>query len=228
MEIEERQDGNYCYVVINLGKERDFELINKIKTKAEEDSKKVNPSYLDGSICNKDLKYFNNLGGVLAEESVKQYILYLFDNLGVKGEILEEPFVNHKDHRDIKLKINGKIITLEIRSSFNYLTFLKNVLEGKFSLLASYTTSYKGEEPKKDFYITVIHRYKNDEIINKLEDNVEVFIIGGASEKTFQEKGELNKSKLKQKGAEYFIISPIKSVPDVPALFKEILLKNGK
>ena len=229
MKIEERVQDNYKYLTITLNSKEDSEILEKIKDKAKKDYIKVNPHYLDGSMCPKDLKYCNNLGGVLAEEVVKSYIRDLIKKHNLDCSIIEEDFVNHQEHRDIKIKLNGKIKTLEVRSSFNYLANLEGVLNGKFSLIGSYTTSYKGEEPEKDYYITVIHRYKNMEIINKIEKEVEVFIIGGASRELFKEIGKKDSRKFKQSGTEYLIISPINSVPGVTALFNKILeIKDGE
>ena len=41
------------------------------------------------------------------------------------------------------------------------------------------------------------------EIISKLNNSVEVFIIGGASNSTFEKMGHKSTSKLKQKNTEY-------------------------
>jgi len=226
MDFKEKSYKDYVYVVASLNYFDDKTKIDHILKKAETTSKKVNQKYLNGQICSPKIKLLNNIGGILAEEVVKEYIKFLIRKNFIDAEILEDNFTNYESHRDIKVRVGKTIKTLEIRSSFNYLAQLEGVLSGKFSLLGKYVTSYKSSEPEKDFYITVIHRYKNEEIENKIRDNVEVFIIGGASKEKFIEIGIVDKEKLKQYKATYNIISPIIKADNVPTVFKEILEIN--
>ena len=133
--------------------------------------------------------------------------------------------MRHDTHFDNKLKKGNNIITLEVRSSFNYITSIERVLTGAFSIIGTYTTSYKHKETEKDFFITIIHRYKNDQIINLIYNKIELYIIGGVSKHILLKYGKNDEGKLKQKNASYKIISPITSVPDVENLINEILFK---
>jgi len=229
MEIREENYNGYTYVVIKLKNSEDKEILEQIKKKAKETADKVNAKSPSGFRRSLELRYWNNLGGILAEEVVKIYLNNIIEANKINAEVLEEEFTTYEDHRDIKIKVAEEIKTLEVRSSFNYLASLQNVLSGKFSLIGQYTTSYKNLEPDKDFYITIIHRYRNEEIENKLNNEVEVFIVGGASKERFRQIGKQDDKKLKQGSAKYLIISPITQSNNVPDLFKEIFgIKENK
>lgn len=224
MIIEEKSLEGYEYISIKLNKNEDKEVLSDIKQKAEGDATKVNKRSPNGQIRDNNLIRYNNLGGVLAEEVVKIYLKNKAEEKRVLIEIYSSPFTGHFEHRDIKIKINGKIKTIEVRSSFQYKTTLQRVFTGAFSLIGNYTTSYKGEEPEKDFYIQVIHRYENPEIMNKIDEEVEALIIGGGTKNLFEEIGE--KKFLKQEGAEYLVINPINKTKGVNFLGREILDLN--
>lgn len=221
MNIREELSGNYKYIVVEFSNRIDSDLLKAIKERAEEDSKNVNPMSPSGEIRPEDLIYFNNIGGIIAEESVKSYLMLLIKSNNLNAEILPSPFINCQDHRDIKIRVNDKVKTIEVRSSFQYKTTLQRVFSGAFSLIGKYTTSHKGQEPDKDFYVTVIHRYENKQMMLMLQSKIEVLIVGGAHSDIFNKIGE--KKFLKQENAEYLIINPINRVEDVPKLFNNIL-----
>jgi hypothetical protein len=223
MKIKKEVDDGYIFVVVGLKNPEDKKIIEGIKQKALKDSSKVNKRSPNNLARSPELIYWNNLGGILAENVVKYYLNDLIREGNINAKILEEEFTTHEDHRDIKIRVGDIIKTIEVRSSFNYLASLKGVLSGKFSLIGQYTTDYKKTEPEKDFYITVIHRYKNEEIISRINKEVEVFIIGGASKEDFKNKGREDNRKLKQGNASYIIISPISSADNVPKVFSDIL-----
>ena len=223
MHYETKAYKGYEYIVYKLTKNEDSIILNEVIEKAKEDYKKQNKKAPSGEIRPDDLIYCNNIGGVLAEKVVRLHLQGLIDKHKINARLLPSSFTTHAEHKDIKIEINGRIKTIEIRSSFNYLTSLENVLTWAFSLLGKYTTSYKLEEPDKDFYITIIHRYKNREILSKLANSVEVFIIGGASREIFNKRGIKNDPKLKQEDANYLTIRPIISAPNLQLVFNEIL-----
>ncbi len=223
MKIEEEKEGEYGFIVVKMKNREDKELIEKMKEKAKNVSDKVNAKSPSSFIRSPELIYWNNLGGVLAEEVVKSYLAYLIRESNVDAEIFEEEFTTYEDHRDIKIRVGDMIRTIEVRSSFNYLASLNGVLSGKFSLIGQYTTNYKKIEPEKDFYITVLHRYKNESILGKIESEVEAVIIGGASKEEFKKIGKVDNRKLKQENASYLIISPIKLAKNVADVFKDII-----
>lgn len=221
MLINEREMNGYNFVSIKLSQKEDKEILSKIMDKAEEDARKVNKKSPDGKVRREELIGYNNLGGCLAEEVVKTYIGKIAKENNIEVKIYSPPFTGHFEHRDIIVEVNGKIKTIEVRSSFQYRTTLQRVFEGAFSLIGNYITSYKRKEPEKDFYIQVIHRYVNPEIMDKIKEEIEAFIIGGGSKELFGKIGE--KRFLKQEGAEYLVINPINKTKGVNALAKEIL-----
>lgn len=221
MIIEEKNLDGYNYVSVKFNVNEDKEILSRIKEKAKEDAIKVNKKSQAGKIREEDLIGYNNLGGVLAEEVVKVYLNYKAKENNLNVNIFSPQFTGYFEHRDIKVDINGKIKTIEVRSSFQYKTTLQRVFTGAFSLIGGYITSYKREEPEKDFYIQVIHTYENPEILNKIDNEIEALIIGGGAKALFEEMGE--KRFLKQERAEYLVINPINKTKGVNYLAKEIL-----
>jgi len=193
MIIEEKEINNYTYVSVKFNAKEDKKILDKIKQKAKEDALKVNKKSPDGIIRENDLIGYNNLGGVLAEKIVKLYLNQKAEQNNIKVNIFSPPFTGHFEHRDIKINLNGKEKTIEIRSSFQYKQpDLNKVISSSLSLIGPYTTSYKGEEPEKDFFIQVFHRYFNPEIIEKIENEIEAIIIGGV-QKNLEMKMAQNK-----------------------------------
>jgi hypothetical protein len=184
----------------------------------------MNKKSPNGQIRSEEKILQNSMGGVLAEESVKIYLKEKAKEYDKNVEIYSLPFNGHLEHRDIYVKINGKIKTIEVRSSFQYKTTLQRVFSGAFSLIGNYVTSYKFTEPQKDFYIQVIHRYENSEIIKKFSDKLDVLIVGGGSNELFKKIGK--NEFLKQEGATYLLINPINSTNGIVSLVKEILEIN--
>lgn len=219
----------YSYVISKNNYTVDNIFLEDILKKGKEDAEQQNKNNPAGEIRNKDKIIFNNIGGVLAEEIVKKYLEKLIFENNLNAEIIPTPFIDHETHRDIKIKINDKIKTIEVRSSFQVSPRLQisGVLTWAFRLLGRYTTTYKPEEKEKDFYITVIHRYRNEEILNKIKSEVETHIIGGASKESFNKIGIDDNKGLKQGQACYRVINPIISAEkDTVDLFKEILEIN--
>jgi len=226
MRIKEEKYQNYKYIIIELNKSEDKDLLERIKQKAKEDSEKQNKKNPKGEIRTEEWIYYSNLAGVLAEESTKLYISHIINKNNLNAEVYSPEFTTHYLHRDIIVKINNRKKTIEVRSSFQTSSHLgiSGILTKYFRLLSNYTTSYKKDEPNKDFYITVLHRYNNEEIISKIEDSVEVFIIGGASKEVFDKYGIDDSEGLKQGDACYKIIKPIISCPnDTIEVIEEIL-----
>lgn len=222
MRIREGKVGNYDYIIITLTKGDDERFLNSIKEKANNDEKQVYSRGPNNEIRSEEVIKSSNLGGVLAEESIKAYLKKIIEEKHINAEILPSPFTGYLEHRDIKIKVNGIVKTIEIRSSFQYIQpDFSRVINGSFSLISYYYTAYKKQEPKKDFYITVYHRYQPSEIIDRLNKEVDVFFVGGASYKVFDEMGYWDD--LRQKGAHYFIIKPINKTKGVKALMNEIL-----
>jgi hypothetical protein len=226
MNFREEQYNNYKYVIADLNYSSDKDFLENVEKEGKENAEKQNKSNPAGEIREKNKIIFNNVAGVLAEEIVKEYLIKLISDFNINAKIIPTPFIDHATHKDIKIEVNGKIKTIEIRSSFQISPRLtiKGVLTWAFRLLGRYTTNYKKGEEEKDFYVTIIHRYRNEEILTKIKNKVEAYIIGGASKEVFDKIGSDDNSGLKQGKACYRIIKPIISAPkDTPNLFKEIL-----
>ncbi|VVB82433.1 Uncharacterised protein [uncultured archaeon] len=217
--------GSYRWIKVILNSSDDASLIARIKEKALEVSKKVNPKNLGREVRTPEEIYNHCLPGIFAEEVVKGYLRRLGEENDIDLEVIEEEFSSYKTHVDVKIKLNGNIKTIEVRSSFQYLTALINALNGKFGLIGTYIHASKKHEEIKDFHITVLHRcnpIEFEDIIDKF--NPETLIIGGVSRDDLKIYGELDKGKMKQEGVEYLQVRPIISAPkDTIDLFKKIL-----
>lgn len=218
-------EGNYHWVNVSLTPLEDASLIARIKKKALAVSGKVNPKNLGREIRADRDKYIHCLSGIFAEEVVKGYLHKLGVENNLNLEIVEEEFNSYETHIDVKIKLNEVIKTIEVRSSFQYLTSLSNALNGKFALIGIYTHKSKIKEDMKDFHVTVFHRCKPEEFENYLEKfNPETLIIGGISKEDLIKYGKKDEGKFKQQGTEYLEIRPIKSAPkDTVDLFRNIL-----
>lgn len=225
MDFQECQEGNYRWIKIILKPLEDSPLITKIKKKAIVVSGKVNPKNLGREVRTKAEIYIHCLSGIFAEEAVKEYLRKLGSQNHLNLEVIEEEFNSYETHVDVKIKINEKIKTIEVRSSFQYLTTLSRAINGKFGLLGTYIHKSKTHEKIKDFHITVLHRCNPEAFERNLNRfNQETLIIGGVSREDLLEQGEKDEGRLKQEGVEYLQVRPIISAPkDTIDLFKEIL-----
>lgn len=226
MQFNVESFNGYRYIVVKLDYITDKNFVDKVISRATEEASRQNKNSPAGEIRSKQRILDNNIAGFLAEEVVAEYIKSISSQNNLANQLIPTPFVNHPTHRDIKIKVNSKEKTLEVRSSFQISPHLKieGILTWAFRLLGKYATSYKKEEADKDYYITVIHRYRNEEIMQKITSKVDTLIIGGASKEVFEEIGKDENKGLKQGDAIYRVISPINSAPkDVVELFEEIL-----
>jgi len=226
MNFREEQFNNYKYIIADLDYSIDRIFLDNVEKIGRENAEKQNKNSPAGEIREKNIIIYNNIAGVLAEEIVIEYLKKLISDFKVNAKIIPTPFESHATHRDIKIEVNGKEKTIEVRSSFQISPRLTigGVLTWAFRLLGRYTTTYKKVEQEKDFYVTIIHRYRNEEILAKIKDKVEIYIIGGASKEIFDKIGVDDNSGLKQGKACYRVIKPIISAPkDTPDIFKEIL-----
>ncbi len=226
MDFREEEYNHYKYAIADLDYAYDKDFLDMVDKKGREDAEKQNKNDTSGRIRGKNEIIFKNIGGVLAEKVVKEYLKKLISDSKIDAKIIPTPFTDHETHRDIKIEVNGNIKTIEVRSSFQTSPYLQiiGILTKHFSLIGRYTTAYKKNEVKKDYYITVLHRYKHEEIVYKIKNKVEAYIIGGASNEVFEEIGYDDNKKLKQGEACYRIINPIILTPkDTIEIFNEIL-----
>tara|TARA_Y100000310_G_C20587342_1_gene766157 strand:+ start:579 stop:1292 length:714 start_codon:yes stop_codon:yes gene_type:complete len=232
MKFIEETHGKYRYIVVEMNSSLDKDFLDEIEVKGKENSKKQIEFMPSGEVRDKERIIDNNIAGVLAENVVKKYLQENIDKFKIDSEIIPSPFVDHETHIDIKIRVKEKIKTIEVRSSFQISPKLtmEGILTRAFKLIGRYTTNYKKKEDEKDFYITVIHRYKNEEIRDLIKNNIKAYIIGGGSKESFNKYGVYDNKGLKQGEACYRVIKPIISAPkDTVSLFKDILeIKHGK
>lgn len=156
-----------------------------------------------------DERFDKCLGGAIAERVVIDYITKKFDEHGIKVEIKTNLMIDEEGQDiDIMINYNRKSLSLEIRSSFSYKTTLERIFTGAFSILGWYTTRSKPKETPKDVYICVVYHFWPGHIRERADDNnLHVFIAGGATKELMKLKGK--DKNLKMRGATYRIINPI-------------------
>jgi hypothetical protein len=165
------------------------------------------------------------LGGAIAERIVIYYITKNLCEHGIKAEIQTNLMVDEEGQDiDITLNYNEKSVSLEVRSSFSYKTTLQRIFTGAFSILGWYTTSLKPKETHKDVYITVVYHFWPGHIRERADNNnLRVFIAGGATKELMASKGK--DKHLKMKGATYRVINPILEGMTTDQLCEEIVGK---
>ena len=150
-----------------------------------------------GQIRSKDVKLRKRYLGALAENLLVKYLQHTFRQ---DARVIKEPFKTYEQHVDIEIHWNnGKMTTLEVRSSFYYATYLRNVIGKHFKTLGPYATGRKPGETLKDFYLQGVLRQSFN-----IEQTHTLYFTGGAPGHWFTERGEV--STLKQDGAEYLVI----------------------
>lgn len=233
-QIIERID-SYEYIITTFSYESDKQVLDGLIDEAAELAGIVNPFGPDGRLRSTGVRFNKNLGGLLAERAFREYVDGLINkkNLNVRikeiSELKEEVVGNISWNQiDLILEVNGMIKTMEIRSSFSYKTSLRRLFgfplindKGAFSIIGWYTHTHKPIEEKKDYYIFCIHYYHPDNILVLCQDEIEVYIAGAASKETLEKKGY--NSDLKQRGASFRIINPLRSVPDPVKVINDIL-----
>jgi hypothetical protein len=211
--------------------------------KLAEDVCEKNPS---GEVRTEERKLLSSFCGLIAEKVVKQLIseklMLIKDCVKIKGANVSSENFNYESHNDIEIHhlLNGDMTTIEVRSSIPYMGSFDKVLNKEFDILGYYITSYKSNEPKKDYYFRVLFHnprdYKNDNLkyafnnkdtgINHFK-KVKVYFVGGCTLNDLENHGEPDN--LKQGNAEYKVIRPITKGRDaleiLEILEKDILIK---
>jgi len=212
---------NYKYLTLSYTYEKDKNVLEEIKNKAFNLAKTVDVHSPSGRERSFEERKDKAAGGVLAEYATISYLKKLIEEYSLNAEIKSTDFGSAKDQLDIKLDVNGKEKTVEVRSSFSYKTTFQRLFEGAFSIIGWYTTHAKPIEEKKDFYVFVVHYFHPKEILDRLSDKIQTHILGVVSKETLEKIGE--DKTLDQYGAQYRVINPIIKAPDVITGFNEIL-----
>lgn len=144
--------------------------------------------------------------GVLSERLL---INHFQDELGHSVHVSNRAFVDYSNHVDIEIEVDGRITTLEVRSSFLYAR-LQNIVCELHGVIGPYSTSYKPGESRKDFYLYALI---NERVENfNFEREHTLYFASGAPYQMFMEKGEQHN--LKQQDANYLLIVPMVKAMD--------------
>lgn len=149
-----------------------------------------------GEIRTEDQQLIKRYLGALTENLLVEH---LQAELGHSVHVVKKPFETYEKHVDIEIHWDGNMTPLEVRSSFYYAYYLRNVIGRHFKTLGPYSTARKPGEKVKDFYLQGVLRQNF-----RIEDRHTLYFTGGAPGHWFLEKGTV--STLKQEGAEYLVL----------------------
>lgn len=235
MKIKTQAIEGYEYYAVTFDYNQDSELLDGLIDKAREMSSRVNPHSSGGRYRQEGTRTNKLLGGLLTEAAVIEILRRFANEEGIPLKITESTFIQDLDlaklgfnQIDLRLLVKGAFVNLEIRSSFSYKTSLQRLFgvplidgKGAFSIIGWYSSQNKPCEVKKDYYVFGIHHYDPVEVIDRAQSRVQLYIAGIASKATLESLGF--NSSLKQQGATFRIINPIKEAPCPVLGIREIL-----
>ena len=165
-----------------------------------------------GQMRTEDVKLRKRYLGALAENLLVEHLKDTFQR---EAQVIKKPFETYEKHVDIEIHWNnGKITNLEVRSSFYYATYLRNVIGKHFKTLGPYATGRKPGETLKDFYLQgVLRQSFSTEQIHTF------YFTGGAPGHWFTERGTIYS--LGQGEAEYLAL-PMTNGMDTIGVIDEI------
>ena len=150
----------------------------------------------------------------LGAQAENLLVEYLQAQLGSGVKVDKEPFESYAQHVDIVISWSGGEMTLEVRSSFYYATYLRNVIGRHFKTLGPYSTARKPGETVKDFYLQTVLRQSFN-----INETHTICFTGGAPGHWFTERGVVDS--LEQDGAEYLVIPMLEGM-DTTGIVNEI------
>ena len=139
--------------------------------------------------------------GILSE---KLLVNHLQDKLEANTSVSNRVFEDYGNHVDIEIEKDGRITTLEVRSSFLYIPLERSVCV-RHGVIGPYSTSYKPGENPKDFYLYALINQARERF--SFEKKHTLYFASGAPFEWFLEKGE--EHNLKQENANYLLIIPM-------------------
>ena len=157
----------------------DKDLMDLLRTKAEELVRQVNPGAANNSMHERSPERIlaDCIAGVVSEYFWK---LYLNSEENV---VSETEFDDASRQIDLKVISNNKKI--EVRSSFprNGIEFAICHPSYEFDVIGPYSNNYKPGEIQKDYYVrTLFHLYNPTDIISMISaDSFKVYLTGGAT-----------------------------------------------
>lgn len=235
MDLEIVEIEKYKLIKIRYNYKIDRLVIDNIINKSKQLLDKLNSKAPNGIVRNSAHKENMIVGGLLAEHSIHFCLNEISKTKKIDLKILNSTFDEDNNsvlgnQTDLSISVNGIIKTIEVQSSFcyKYYTTLGRLIgfplkNGKsaYSIIGWYSASYKKLEIHKDYYLFIIHYYNPEDLKIKIYDFLDVYIVGGASKKTLEEKGY--DTNLGQNGAKYRVINPINGVKDCLDVINEIL-----
>ena len=185
---------NFNVVGFEISPSEDRIHINKARAEAREHG--GDPHNTAGEMRTEDEQFIKRYLGALMENLLVEY---LQSELGHGIHVVKKPFETYEKHVDIEIHWDGNMTPLEVRSSFYYARYLRNVIGKHFKTLGPYSTARKPGETVKDFYFQGVLRQNFN-----IEDIHTPYFTGGAPGHWFLERGTV--STLKQDGAEYLVL----------------------
>ena len=200
------------------------EALNKAKQLAN----KVNPHAPDGTIRKPEKIFAVNFAGCLAEIACINYFNgYFRQKNAFHLRAHSTNFNPILDDQQIDIMVTNSIkqisSTVEVRSSFSYAQSDINVYNQYFSLVGYYSSPNKPMETSKDFYVTVIFRFDESYMPEKIKngENITLHIAAGASKDLLIADGEWDN--LQNGTAQYRVIKPIINAWSVNKLCDKII-----
>ncbi|MDE0401484.1 MAG: hypothetical protein OXL96_27115 [Candidatus Poribacteria bacterium] len=204
---------NFNVVGFEISPTEDRMHINKALAEAREHG--GDPHNTAGKMRTEDEQLIKRYLGALTENLLVEH---LQSELGRSVRVVKKPFETYEKHVDIEIHWDGNMTPLEVRSSFYYAYYLRNVIGRHFKTLGPYSTARKSGETVKDFYLQgVLRQNFNIENIHTL------YFTGGAPGRWFLERGTV--STLKQDGAEYLVLPMLEGMDamEIVNLIKNII-----
>ena len=185
---------NFNVVGFEISPSEDRIHIDKARAEAREHG--GDPHNTAGEMRTEDEQLIKRYLGALTENLLVEH---LQSELGYSVRVVKTPFETYEKHVDIEIHWDGNMMPLEVRSSFYYARYLRNVIGKHFKTLGPYSTARKPGETVKDFYLQGVLRQNFN-----IKDIHTLYFTGGAPGHWFLEKGTV--STLKQDGAEYLVL----------------------
>lgn len=189
---------------------------------AQELAKEVNQASPSGRRRGPDEILAACVCGQLSEEAFAQCVAYQNAKLGTKIQVHFKKFTLAASQVDVMIaRSSSDIFDIEIRSSGHFKQDLEAIYNEDFSIIGWYSTGTKPGEAHKPFYVQALYPFKKEEIVERENREVIVYIAGGASEEILKQKG-VNQT-LKQEGARYRVITPITAGVDASKIVAMVM-----
>jgi len=130
----------YRYITTTFEIPEDKAFLETTINEATERSRKVDVHAPSGTVRSPTVRKNKNIGGLLAEKAFRIYVEDLIKTKGLKAKLIpvalrEESVKEIGTQIDFILEVNGKKKTIEVRSSFSYLTDLPRLFGHAFTMV---------------------------------------------------------------------------------------------